>query len=60
MHAVYLLTYAIRNEYIPQWHSREDYLAAANGLGGQYHDWFEIQFRTGEPRREGIRGRPQD
>ena len=46
MHSIYLLTYAIRNEYIPQWHSREDYLAAANGLAGQYHDWLEYQFRN--------------
>ena len=46
MHAIYLLTYAIRNEYLPHWHSREDYLNAANGLANDYHTWHEYQFRN--------------
>jgi hypothetical protein len=48
INSIYLLTYAIRDEYIPQWHSREDYMFAANGADNAFHDDFEIQFRNSD------------
>jgi hypothetical protein len=46
INSIYLLTYAIRNEYLPQFHSREDYMLAANGADNAFHDDYEYQFRN--------------
>ncbi|MBC7791049.1 MAG: hypothetical protein H7Z74_13970 [Anaerolineae bacterium] len=42
--SIYLLAYAIRDEYIPQWHARGDYLAAARAMPNPYHGPFYIRF----------------
>jgi hypothetical protein len=47
INAIYLLTYAIRDEYIPQWHSRNDYLQSARAAVSPYHGPFYLRFVDG-------------
>lgn len=42
--AIYLLAYALRDEYIPQWHARNDYLSAARAIDNVYHGPFYMRF----------------
>jgi len=44
IHAIYLLTYALRDEYIPQWHARADYSAAGRAADNVYHGPFYLRF----------------
>jgi len=44
IHAIYLLTYALRDEYRPQWHARADYLEAARATDNAYHGPFYLRF----------------
>jgi hypothetical protein len=44
MMSIYLLTFALRDEYIPQWHARNDYLDAARGRGNAYHEDQDYRF----------------
>lgn len=46
MNAIYLLTYALRDDYIPQWHARGDYLASARAEENDYHGPFYSRFST--------------
>ncbi|WP_297619935.1 hypothetical protein [Nocardia sp.] len=46
IHAIYLLAYALRDVYLPQWHARADYLAAARAIDNQYHGPFYLRFRN--------------
>lgn len=47
INAIYLLAYALRDEYIPQWHARADYLAAARAAANAYHGPFYARFADG-------------
>jgi hypothetical protein len=44
--SIYLITYALRDEYIPQWHARADYLASARAADNSYHGPFYSRFYT--------------
>lgn len=44
IHAIYLLAYALRDDYIPQWHARLDYLSAAMSADNNYHGPFYSRF----------------
>ena len=44
LHAIYLLAFALRDEYIPQWHARADYLDAARAIDNRYHGPFYMRF----------------
>jgi hypothetical protein len=44
LNAIYLLAYALRDEYIPQWHSRNDYRDAALAANSSYHDGVYARF----------------
>ena len=44
MMAIYLLTYALRDEYVPQWHGRADYLDAARARANSYHEDQNYRF----------------
>lgn len=44
--AIYLLCYALRDEYIPQWHARDDYLATARAADNRYHGPFYSRFQN--------------
>jgi hypothetical protein len=55
MTSIYLITYALRDEYIPQWHARDDYLSSARAADNVYHGPFYSRFYTaggGEARSE--------
>jgi hypothetical protein len=47
INAIYLLAYALRDEYIPQWHARADYLEAARAADNIYHGPFFLRFFDG-------------
>src|SRR5262249_54051869 len=47
IHAIYLLTYALRDEYVLQWHARNDYLSAARAADNSYHGPFYLRFING-------------
>ena len=47
INAIYLLAYALRDEYIPQWHARADYLEAARAADNAYHGPFYLRFADG-------------
>lgn len=42
--AIYLLCYALRDDYIPQWHARNDYLSSGRAADNQYHGPFYMRF----------------
>lgn len=42
--SIYLLAYALRDEYIPQWHARNDYESTARAEDNQYHGPFYTRF----------------
>lgn len=44
LHSIYLLAYALRDDYIPQWHARNDYLDAARSADNRYHGPFYSRF----------------
>lgn len=44
LHAIYLLAYALRDDYIPQWHARGDYLNLAMSADNNYHGPFYSRF----------------
>lgn len=44
MLSIYLISYALRDEYIPQWHARNDYLDAARGPENHYHEDQNYRF----------------
>ena len=44
LHAIYLLAYALRDDYIPQWHARADYLNAARAADNNYHGPLYARF----------------
>lgn len=44
--SIYLLAYALRDEYIPQWHARADYLSAARAADNRYHGPFYCRFQN--------------
>lgn len=44
IHAIYLLAFALRDEYIPQWHARADYLDAARAIDNSYRGPFYLRF----------------
>lgn len=44
IHAIYLLTYALKDDYIPQWHARADYINAARAADNDYHGPFYTRF----------------
>ncbi|MBT2509426.1 hypothetical protein J7I98_26810 [Streptomyces sp. ISL-98] len=44
INSTYLLAYALRDEYIPQWHARGDYLAVARAIDSKYHGPFYTRF----------------
>ena len=50
MHSIYLITYALRDDYIHQWHARADYLECGRARENGYHedqDYRFIQFGSG-------------
>ena len=47
INAIYLLAFALRDEYIPQWHARADYLEAARAADNAYHGPFYLRFADG-------------
>ncbi len=44
INSCYLLAYGLRDEYIPQWHARDDYLSAARAIDNRYHGPFYARF----------------
>lgn len=48
INAIYLLAYALRDEYIPQWHARDDYLSAARAIDSVYHGPFYTRFMNSD------------
>ncbi|MET3921622.1 hypothetical protein [Arthrobacter sp. UYEF20] len=44
INSIFLLAYALRDEYIPQWHARDDYLNAALAADNRYHGPFYTRF----------------
>jgi hypothetical protein len=44
--SIYLLGYALRDEYIPQWHARQDYEDAARYHDSNYHGPFYLWFEN--------------
>lgn len=40
IHAIYLLAFALRDDYIPQWHARLDYLSASMSADNNYQGRF--------------------
>lgn len=48
IHAIYLLAYALRDEYVLQWHARDDYLSAARAADNSYHGPFYLRFINGQ------------
>lgn len=47
INAIYLLAYALRDDYQSQWHSRNDYLSAARAEPNPYHGPFYLRFADG-------------
>jgi hypothetical protein len=44
LHSIYLIAFALRDEYIPQWHARDDYRSAARAADNAYHGPFYARF----------------
>lgn len=47
INAIYLLAYALKDDYATQWHSREDYLRTAWVWESEYHGPFYLRFADG-------------
>lgn len=47
INAIYLLAYALRDDYAMQWHARDDYLSTARAVPNQYHGPFYLRFVDG-------------
>jgi len=47
INAIYLLAYALRDNYDASWHSQGEYLAAGMAVDSPYHEEFEIRFVDG-------------
>jgi len=47
INAIYLLAYALSDDYWSQWHARNDYLSAARAESNAYHGPFYLRFVDG-------------
>ncbi|MEA2742424.1 MAG: hypothetical protein QOG25_795 [Acetobacteraceae bacterium] len=57
INAIYLLAYALRDDYATQWHSRSDYLTAARAMESGFHGPFFLRFADGSGEAESKTGR---
>jgi hypothetical protein len=58
IHSIYLLAYALRDDYIPQWHARLDYLNSAMSADNDYHGPFYSRFiSSGDAGATAVTGR---
>ena len=42
--SIFLITYALRDDYIPQWHSTEDYVSCSRAADNRFHGPFYMRF----------------
>lgn len=42
--SIFLITYALSDDYIPQWHSTEDYLSCSRAADNRFHGPFYMRF----------------
>ena len=57
INAVYLLAYALSDDYRSQWHARNDYLSAACAESNAYHGPFYLRFVDGSGEASADTGR---
>jgi hypothetical protein len=57
INAIYLVTYALSDNYQSQWHSRSDYLSAARAMASPYHGPFYLRFADGSGEAKAETGR---
>jgi hypothetical protein len=57
INAIYLLAYALSDNYAVQWHSREDYLSDARAVDNRFHGPFYLRFFDGSGEADADTGR---
>ena len=55
--AIYLITYALSDNYQSQWHSRDDYLSTARAMPNVFHGPFYLRFADGRGEATASTGR---
>jgi len=43
VNAAFLINYALSDNYIPQWHSTEDYRTSSRAMASRFHDHYHVQ-----------------
>jgi hypothetical protein len=57
INSIYLLAYALSDDYATQWHSREDYLSTALAADNRFHGPFYLRFSDGNGEAKAETGR---